>query len=225
VAALVRRLLEGEGFAVDATASGEDGLALALARPYDAVVLDLGLPDRAGLTVVEELRARQCTTPVLILTGSAAAGDDVAGLDVGADDYLAKPFANAVLTARVRALVRRGATGRFALLRCGALLIDRLARHASVAGRAIRLTPIEFRLLEQLALHGGAPVSRVSLLRHVWGLGFDPGTNIAEVTVLRLRRKLAAAGPGPHVVAVRGSGYALVGGPTPPADGAAAEGA
>ena len=210
MAKLVRLLLEEDGSAVDVTASGEDGLSLALEQAYDLVVLDLGLPDRAGLAVVREMRARRSTVPVLILTGRSSAEDVVRGLDVGADDYLAKPFENTVFKARVRALVRRGGAVRSDRLSCGPLVLNRITREVLVNGAALRLSPRELRLLEHLALHAEAPVSRTDLLEHVWDMHFDPGTNVVDALVARVRRKLRAAGPAPHIETVLGFGYRLV---------------
>ena len=210
MAKLVRLLLEEEGYAVDATASGGEGLALALEEQYDAIVLDLGLPDRAGLGIVRELRARQCSAPVLILTGRAAPDDVVRGLDVGADDYLVKPFVNAIFKARVRALVRRGGAHRTEVVACGPLVLNRVTREVRIGGNVIDLSPRERQLLEHLALNAGIPVSRSDLLEQVWGMRFDPGTNVIDALVSRLRRKLRAAGPEPRIETVLGFGYRLV---------------
>ena len=210
MAKLVRLLLEEEGFTVDVTASGEEGLALALEQQFDAIVLDLGLPDRAGLAVVRELRARHREVPVLILTGRADPDDIVRGLDVGADDYLAKPFVNAVLKARVRALVRRGGAHRTEVVAVGPLVLNRVTREVRLGGASLSLSPRELRLLEHLALKAGTPVSRTELLEQVWGMHFDPGTNVVDALVARLRRTLRVAGPSPRVDTVHGFGYRLV---------------
>jgi two-component system, OmpR family, response regulator len=209
MAKLVRLLLTENGYAVDITASGEEGLSLARINPYDALILDLGLPDRAGLTVLRALRAEGSRMPVLILTARAGTDPVVQGLDAGADDYLVKPFANAELQARVRALVRRGGAVRTEQVACGTLVVNRLTRHALVAGRQLELTSREFALLEHLALHAGEVVTRTSLLEAIWDMHFDPGTNVVDALVLRLRRKLAAAGPSPQVETIRGAGYRL----------------
>jgi two-component system, OmpR family, response regulator len=209
MAKLVRLLLTENGYAVDITASGEEGLSLARINPYDALILDLGLPDRAGLTVLRALRAEGSRMPVLILTARAGTDPVVQGLDAGADDYLVKPFANAELQARVRALVRRGGAVRTEQVACGTLVVNRLTRHALVAGRQLELTSREFALLEHLALHAGEVVTRTTLLEAIWDMHFDPGTNVVDALVLRLRRKLAAAGPSPQVETIRGAGYRL----------------
>ena len=209
MAKLVRLLLTEDGYAVDATESGEEGLLLARVHPYDALVLDLGLPDRAGLAVLCALRADGSRLPILILTAHAGTDEVVHSLDAGADDYLVKPFANAELKARVRALVRRGGAVRTEQIACGALVVNRLTRRALVAGTSIDLTAREFALLEHLALHAHEVVTRTDLLEKVWDMHFDPGTNVVDALVLRLRRKLAAVGPSPHVATIRGVGYQL----------------
>ena len=209
MAKLVRLLLSEDGYAVDLTASGEEGLSLARINSYDAMILDLGLPDRAGLTVLRALRAEGSRLPILILTARAGANEVVQGLDAGADDYLVKPFSNAELKARVRALVRRGGAMRTEQVACGALVINRLTHHALVGGRQLDLTAREFALLEHLALHAGEVVTRTTLLEAIWDMHFDPGTNVVDALVLRLRRKLAAAGASPRVATIRGVGYRL----------------
>jgi two-component system, OmpR family, response regulator len=209
MAKLVRLLLTENGYAVDITASGEEGLSLARINPYDALILDLGLPDRAGLTVLRALRAEGSRMPVLILTARAGTDPVVQGLDAGAAEYPVKPLANAELQARVRALVRRGGAVRTEQVACGTLVVNRLTRHALVAGRQLELTSREFALLEHLALHAGEVVTRTTLLEAIWDMHFDPGTNVVDALVLRLRRKLAAAGPSPQVETIRGAGYRL----------------
>ena len=213
MAKLVRLLLTEDGYAVDVTPSGEEGLTLARVNPYDALILDLGLPDRAGLTVLRSLRRGGSSLPILILTARVGTDEVVQGLDAGADDYLVKPFANAELKARVRALVRRGGAVRTEQVACGALVVNRLTRHALVAGRQLDLTAREFALLEHLALHAGEVVTRTTLLEAIWDMHFDPGTNVVDALVLRLRRKLAAAGQSPQVMTVRGAGYRLADSP------------
>ena len=209
MAKLVRLLLSEDGYAVDVSASGEEGLALARIHPYDALILDLGLPDRGGLAVLRALRAGGSKLPILILTARAASDEVVQSLDAGADDYLVKPFVNAELKARVRALVRRGGAVRTEQVACGALVVNRLTRHALVAGRQLDLTAREFALLEHLVLHADEVVTRSTLLEAIWDMHFDPGTNVVDALVLRLRRKLATAGPSPRVATIRGAGYRL----------------
>jgi len=213
MAKLVRLLLTEDGYAVDVTESGEEGLLLARVYPYDAVILDLGLPDRAGLAVLRALRGEGSRLPILILTARAGTEEVVNSLDAGADDYLVKPFANAELKARVRALVRRGGAVRSEQLACGALVINRLTRRALVAGTPLDLTAREFALLEHLALRAGEVVTRSELLEKVWDMHFDPGTNVVDALVLRLRRKLSAAGGSPRVATIRGAGYQLTDSP------------
>ena len=209
MAKLVRVLLSEDGCAVDVAATGEEGLSLARIHPYDALLLDLGLPDRGGLTVLRALRGAGSRLPILILTARAGSDEVVQSLDAGADDYLVKPFVNAELKARVRALVRRGGAVRTEQVACGALVVNRLTRHALVAGRQLDLTAREFALLEHLALHADEVVTRTTLLEAIWDMHFDPGTNVVDALVLRLRRKLASAGPSPRVATIRGAGYRL----------------
>jgi two-component system OmpR family response regulator len=210
MARLVRLQLVEEGYAVDVVSLGRDALQLAAIHTYDGILLDLGLPDRAGETVLRELRASGSRVPVLILSGRTESDEIVHGLDAGADDYLVKPFANAVLKARVRALIRRGSGDRTELLRCGALTVNRLTREARVREQSLYLTTRELVLLEHLALHAGRVVTRSAMLESLWDLHFDPGTNVVDALVLRVRRKLAAAAGAPQIETVRGAGYRLL---------------
>jgi DNA-binding response OmpR family regulator len=194
--------------AVDAAADGEEALALALAEPYDAIVLDLGLPRRDGLEVLRELRSRGCATPVLVLTARDAVEDRVQGLDGGADDYLVKPFAFAELLARVRALLRR-ATGGSSAIRVGDLVLDTAARSAERAGRRLELTAKEFALLEYLARHAGEVVTRTMIAEHVWNLDFDSFSNVIDVYIRYLRRKVDDPFETKLIHTRRGIGYVL----------------
>jgi len=202
---LVKALSEN-GYAVDAAADGEDALFKAESSDYDLVVLDVLMPLLDGWQVLERLR-RSKRTPVLMLTARDATRDRVKGLDLGADDYLVKPFSFVELSARLRALGRRqhGAPTR---LRYGGLELDLVGRVATVDGRRIALTPIEFSLLTALLQAQGEPVTRRQLLHDVWGYDFDPGTNVVDVHVNRVRRKLEDAGVADAVRTVRGRGYA-----------------
>lgn len=213
MAGLVVALLAQQGDVADVCVTGEEGLRRARAGDYDGVVLDLGLPDRSGLSVLRELRSAGSKVPILILTGRTATSDLVRGLDAGADDYLVKPFENAELVARLRALVRRGGMSRVEQLTCGPLLIDRIAHRVLVSNRELHLTPREFRLLEHLALRADQVITRPFLLAKIWNMHFDPGTNMVDALVLRVRRKLERVGPSPRVVTVRGQGYMLTDSP------------
>jgi two-component system OmpR family response regulator len=210
IASFVARGLEEAGFAVDRAAEGNRGLELALATPYDAAVVDVMLPGKDGLGLVEALRARGVRTPVLFLSARHTVDDRVRGLQAGGDDYLVKPFAFAELLARVQALVRRGSapTGT-TRLSVGDLEMDLLAREVRRAGRKIELRPKEWALLEYLMRHAGKVVSKTMILAHVYDYSFDPGTNVVDVLVHRLRDKIDRDFEGKMLATVRGAGYVL----------------
>jgi two-component system, OmpR family, response regulator len=197
--------LEGHETRVAATA--REGLELVAEHSFDVAVLDVGLPDGSGYEVLEWLREQRCATQVLMLTARGSVDDRVEGLDRGADDYLVKPFSFAELSARLRAMDRRPKWPT-ALLRSDALALDLMQRTASVGGQRLDLTPTEFSLLAALLRERGAPLSRRTLLREIWGYEFDPGTNVVDVHVNRVRRKLEAHGQSDVIRTVRGSGYA-----------------
>jgi DNA-binding response OmpR family regulator len=195
VGSLIKKILVAEGFAVDYVESGEEARMLALVEPYDGIVLDLGLGDRHGLTIVQELRREKRDTPILVLTGDANESTIVRALDAGADEYVIKPVRNREFAARVRALVRRRDKPAAAeQLVAGSLVLNRLTRTVLVDGQPLSLSPKEFGLLEHLLLHRDEVVTRADLLEHVWETTFDPGTNVVDVLVGRVRRKLARAG-------------------------------
>ena len=196
-----------EGHEVAVARDVPTALALVAGKSFDAAVLDLMVPGGSGYDVLEVLRRQEPHVPVLLLTARSAVEDRVLGLDRGADDYLVKPFSFPELAARVRALGRRGAETP-TRLRSGALELDLLRRHAIAAGVRLDLTQIEFALLAALLRAAGEVVSRRDLLREVWNLSFDPGTNVVDVHVNRLRRKLEDAGLTAVVRTVRGQGYA-----------------
>jgi heavy metal response regulator len=194
--------------AVDEASDGEEALAAAATGNYDAIVLDLMLPGRDGFEVLRELRASGCTAPVLVLTARNAVEDRVRGLDGGADDYLVKPFAFAELLARVRALLRRGSTGP-SVIRVGDLEVDVARRTAARAGRALDLTAREFALLEYLARHEGEVVTRTMIAEHVWKLDFDTFSNVIDVYIRYLRRKIDDPFEEKLIHTRRGVGYVL----------------
>ena len=208
VRSFLRRGLSEAGMTVDLAADGVQALELALATPYDAIVLDLGLPHRDGLDVLKDLRARGCATPVLVLTARDAVADRVQGLDRGADDYLVKPFAFAELLARVRALLRRG-TPLSSVIRIGDLVLDTAARTVERAGRRVELTAKEYSLLEYLARHAGEVVTRTMIAEHVWQLDFDSFSNVIDVYVRYLRRKIDDPFETKLIHTRRGVGYVL----------------
>jgi two-component system OmpR family response regulator len=206
---LIRDVLEQEGFVVDAAETGADGLALAAANPYACIVLDLGLPDVDGVTVVEAIRRNGGTTPVMVLTANADGAMTIQALDAGADDYVTKPVDIGQLKARIRALVRRGSGARVETLSCGNVVLHRITRRTQVAGAEVRLTVKEYLLLEHLLIHAGQVISRTELLERVWNIHFDPGSNVVDVNVARLRRKLADAGADIRIKVQRGTGFVL----------------
>jgi len=197
------RGLGADGFAVDVAADGQQALELAQAVDYDAVLLDLMLPRLSGYDVLRRLRARGDWTPVLVLSAKDGEHDLADALDLGADDYLVKPFSYVVLLARLRAMVRRGREPRPAVLRSGRLELDPATRSVSLAGAPVALSPREFRLLEHLMRREGASVTKTELLEHVFDVGADGGPNLVEVYVGYLRRKLGRDA----VLTVPGSGY------------------
>jgi DNA-binding response OmpR family regulator len=207
-ASFVKKALEAEGFAVDAAHNGDDGLTLAQTTPYDAVVLDIMLPGRDGLGVLKQLRDRRSNVPVLLLSARGAVEERVEGLNAGADDYLAKPFALAELVARVRALVRRN-DSRSVLLQLGNLTVNTVTREVKRGTRAIDLSAREYRLLEFLLRSQTRVCSRMQILEKVWDYDFDPGTNLVDVYVRRVRDKVDATPDKPLLHTVRGVGYVM----------------
>lgn len=209
IAEFVRRALADEGHEVRHAEDGAAGLAAAADTPPDAVILDVLMPGMSGLEVAERLRRGHPGLPILMLTSQSGTADVVRGLDAGADDYLVKPFAVEELKARVRAIGRRADAGRPERVAVGALTLDRPNRRAYVRDQRLRLTPREFGLLECLMAKAERAVPRETLLERVWEMPFDPGSNVVDVHVARLRRKLEKADSDAVVVTVRGVGYAV----------------
>ncbi len=207
---LAKGLSEG-GFVVDVATSGRDGLVRAVAADYDVAVIDRMLPGVDGLAVVEAMRRAGRLTPVLFLSAKGEVADRVAGLEAGADDYLVKPFAFSELRARVDALLRRrtGQAAEVTVLKAADLEMDLLARRVSRAGRTIDLQPREFKLLEALLRNAGRVVTRTMLLEQVWDYHFDPQTNVIDVHVSRLRRKVDQGFETPLIHTARGAGYVI----------------
>jgi two-component system OmpR family response regulator len=209
MAGLLKRALEEEGYAVDVAARGEDALWLGTENPYDAIVLDLMLPDLDGFEVSRKLREAGRWSPVLMLTARDAVADRVAGLDAGADDYLTKPFSFAELLARLRALMRRGAGERPSVLRVGHLELDPARRTVSRDGTSIDLTAREFALLEYLMRHPGEVLTRTQLIEHVWDFAYEGDSNVVDVYIRYLRNKVDRPFGSVSIRTVRGAGYRL----------------
>jgi two-component system OmpR family response regulator len=208
---IAKGLIEA-GYVVDRAGDGRDGLFHATDGSYSAVILDRMLPGMDGMAVLSALRAAGVDTPVIILSALGSLDERVKGLKAGSDDYLVKPFAFAELLARIEALERRGASGREAVvttLTCADLSMDLLAHKVDRGGHRIELQPREFRLLEYLMRHAGQVVTRTMLLEGVWDYHFDPGTNVIDVHISRLRKKIDTL-PGPALLhTIRGAGYML----------------
>jgi two-component system, OmpR family, response regulator len=209
MAALIRRGLVEEGYAADVARTGEDALWMARATPYDAIVLDVMLPGVGGFDVCRELRENGVWSPILMLTARDGVEDRVAGLDSGADDYLTKPFSFAELLARLRALVRRGASERPAVLEVGSLRLDPATREVWRGEAAIELSAKEFALLETFMRRSGDVLSRLDLLEHAWDHGYENRSNVVDVYVRYLRAKIDRPFAVRSIETVRGAGYRL----------------
>ena len=209
VAGFIEQGLREEGYAVDVAPDGDEATMLAHVYDYDLLLLDVMLPKKTGLQVAAELRREGRKTPILMLTARDTTEDVVRGLDSGADDYLAKPFKFDELLARVSALVRRGGASRTELLTYGPIELDRLKHKVKVDGKKLDLTPKEFQLLEHFLLRPEEVIRRTDLLEKVWDLHFDPESNVVDVHVGNLRRKLREAAGVEMVQTVRGVGFRL----------------
>ena len=209
VASFIRKGLEQMSYTVEVAGTGEEALGLALATRYDALVLDVMLPGRDGLSVVRELRSRGSDVPVLALTARGTLEDRIAGLDSGCDDYLPKPFAFEELLARLRALLRRGGTSRMPRLEYSGVILDPASRTVSRDGKSIELTNKEFALLELMMRRPGQVLTRTTLLESVWGYDFDSTSNVLEVYMNFLRKKVDLGFPRKLLHTVRGVGYVL----------------
>lgn len=207
IATLLCTLLKEEGFVVDVAATAEEGRVQALVNDYEVVVLDLNLPDGNGIAVAQALRREQRSTPILMLTANTDRSNTVLALDAGADDYLQKPIRFDEFRARVRALIRRGGAKRTEQLSAGNVVLNRLTREVLVSGRTVSLTPREFGVLEHFLMHAGEIVTRTELLDKVLDRTFDPGTNIVDVNITRLRKKLQEAAATVAIEARRGVGF------------------
>ncbi|HWB60934.1 MAG TPA: response regulator transcription factor [Chthoniobacteraceae bacterium] len=208
-AAFIRKALQSEGFSVDVVHDGDHVARLAAVTNFDAIVMDIMLPKRDGISALRQLRARKIATPVLLLSARGEVDERVEGLNAGADDYLPKPFVLAELIARVRALGRRSVAHLPVELQLANLLLNTATRTAMRDSTAIELTSREYLLLEYLMRCSGRVCSRMAILEHVWGYTFDPGTNIVDVYVKRLREKIDAGFTPKLVHNVRGVGYVM----------------
>jgi DNA-binding response OmpR family regulator len=209
VAGFIEQGLKEEGYVVDVAPDGDEATMLAHVYDYDVILLDVVLPKKSGFQVATELRREGRRTPILMLTSRDATEDVVRGLDAGADDYLAKPFRFDELLAHIRALHRRGGAERLEVLTFGPISLDRLRHAVTVRDRPFELTPKEFQLLEFFLLHPEEVVRRTTLLEKVWDMHFDPESNVVDVHVGNLRRKLAAAAGEQLIQTVRGVGFSL----------------
>jgi DNA-binding response OmpR family regulator len=208
-ASFIRKALQAEGFAVDVCQRGDEALAAAAHSPFDGIILDIMLPGRDGLSILKQLRSQKNQTPVLLLSARGAVNERVEGLNAGADDYLPKPFVIAELVARVRALGRRGSESKSTLLQLADLTLDTISHRAQRGGKSFDLTAREFRLLEFLMRSAGRICGRMSIIEKVWDYDFDPGTNLVDVYVKRLREKIDEGFESKLLHTVRGVGYVL----------------
>jgi DNA-binding response OmpR family regulator len=205
----LRKGLEAQGFVVDFSADGDEGYTLATTRSYDAIVLDIMLPGRDGLSILRNLRDRHATVPVILLTARSALNERLDGLNLGADDYLTKPFYIEELVARLHALIRRAAGNHRNLLQHRHVVVDLLTREVKAGGQVIELTAREFALLTYLLRVPGRTFTRTQICEHVWNYHFDPGTNLVDVYVQHLRKKLGGDKEQPFIETVRGVGYRI----------------
>ena len=209
IAAFVRKGLEAQGFVVDVSRSGDEGYTLATSRPYDALVLDIMLPGRDGLSILRNIRERKIPLPVILLTARAELNERLEGLNLGADDYLTKPFFIEELIARLHAVTRRASGTQQSILSVEDLTMNLLTREVTRAGAPIELTPREFNLLEHLMRSPGRVLTRVQICEQVWDYHFDPGTNLVEVYIQRLRKKVDAGADVKLIETIRGVGYRI----------------
>jgi two-component system OmpR family response regulator len=210
IASFVEKGLRQAGYAVDTVSDGEEGLAMAQFNPYDAAVVDIMLPGMDGLTLIEELRRRRLTTPVIILSAKHSVDDRIRGLKAGGDDYLTKPFSFSELLARIQALMRRASMKTSPTsFEAGDLKVDLLTREVKRGEQQIELQPREFSLLEYLLRNKGTVVSKTMILEHVWDYHFDPQTNVVDVLVSRLRSKIDKDFDVKLIHTLRGVGYVL----------------
>lgn len=209
ISSLLRKGLEAQGFVVETTQSGDEGYLLATTRPYDVLVLDIMLPGRDGLSILRNLRERKVALPVILLTARSELNERLEGLNLGADDYLTKPFFIDELIARIHAVTRRASGAVQSILSVSDLTMNLLTREVRRGTSRIELTPREFALLEHLMRSPGRVLTRVQICEQVWDYNFDPGTNLVEVYIQRLRRKVDADSAVKLIETIRGVGYRI----------------
>jgi heavy metal response regulator len=211
VSAFIKKGLEEEGYAVDLASDGEEGQFMGLDGVHDLIILDINLPGKDGLSVLQELRRKKITAPVLLLTVRAAIEDKVIGLDTGADDYLTKPFSFQELLARIRALIRRQTDAESPLLKVADLTLDPARRRVFRGEKKIELTAKEFALLDYFMRHPDRVLTRTMIAEHVWDYDFDPMTNVIDVYVNYLRKKIETGDGQKLIHTIRGVGYVMKG--------------
>ncbi len=209
IASFLRKGLESQGFVVDVSHHGDEGFTLATTRPYDAAILDIMLPGKDGLSILRNLRERKTPLPVILLTARSELNERLEGLNLGADDYLTKPFHIEELIARLHAVTRRASGTSQSLLKVGDLTLNLLTREVNRAGQKIELTTREFSLLEHLMRSPGRVLTRVEIVERVWEYNFDPGTNLVDVYVQRIRKKVDGDFPEKLIETIRGVGYRI----------------
>ncbi|MBD2436548.1 winged helix-turn-helix domain-containing protein [Nostoc sp. FACHB-110] len=207
IANFVRAGLKEQGFVVDYCDNGDDGYLRALDNEYDAIILDIMVPGKDGLSILKQLRREGVNVPVILLTARNELDDRLAGLNLGADDYIAKPFFVEELAARIHAVVRRSAGERQNLLAVGPIKLDRIMREVTCHQKAIELTSREFNLLEYLMRSPGRVFTRTQILEHVWGYDFNPNTNVVDVCIQRIRKKIDSIDEASWIESIRGVGY------------------
>jgi two-component system OmpR family response regulator len=210
ISSLIKKGLKEQGFVVDACENGDEGYSLATGQAYDVILLDIMLPGRDGLSILRGLRESKNTVPVILLTARSALQERVEGLNLGADDYLSKPFYVEELLARIHAVTRRASGDQMSLMQAGPLTVNLITREVTAGKEKVDLTAREFSLLELLMRSPGRVFTRTQILEHVWGYDFDPQTNVVDVYVRRLRSKVDVKPGAPLIETVRGVGYRLV---------------
>ena len=210
ILSFVKKGLKEQGFVVDACENGDDGYDLASGQAYDVIVLDIMLPGRDGLSILRGLRAEKITAPVILLTARSALQERVEGLNLGADDYLSKPFYMEELLARIHAVTRRTTGDQMSLMQVAHLTVNLITREVRLGKEKVELTVREFSLLELLMRSPGRVFTRTQILEHVWGYDFDPQTNVVDVYVRRLRSKVDVMPDAPLIETVRGVGYRMI---------------